>query len=277
MIFKANSLKGLLINLGIMIVIVLLMVLFFFYVYLPTTTNHGETITVPNLNGIHIDEIDEFLTKRDLRYEVTTDSGFNADSPPLTILKQFPKPGSKVKEKRKIYITLNAEFPPLIKMPDLVNRSLKNALVTLESYGLKDGSKTYKPSSFHNLILGMEMDGEKITEEDSVFKGSTIDLIIGTSGGSRKLETPELLGLPYDEAEFIAIAQQLNILPISIDEEDFDVSLLESTDTASNIQGFIIKQIPAPLETIYSGQTIDVWLSTDSTLLLPDTAIVNEN
>ena len=60
MIFKANSLKGLLINLGIMIVIVLLMVLFFFYVYLPTTTNHGETITVPNLNGIHIDEIDEF-------------------------------------------------------------------------------------------------------------------------------------------------------------------------------------------------------------------------
>jgi len=274
MFFKANSLKGLLINLSIMITLVVIMILFFFYVYLPGTTNHGETITVPNLNGVHIDEIDEFLTKRDLNYEVTTDSGFNAEQAPLTILKQYPKPGSKVKEKRKIYITLNAAFPPLIKMPDLVNSSLKNALVVLESYGLKDGKKTYKSSTFHNLILGMEINGEKISKEDSVFKGSTIDLIVGTSGGSRKMETPEIIGLEYGEALFIAKGMQLNVLPVLVDDEEFDNTLLEEDSLPP---GIIIKQIPSPFETIYSGQSIDIWLSTsDSLVSLKDSLNIQE-
>jgi len=274
MIFKANSLKGLLINVVIMIIILIMLILLFFYAYLPSSTNHGETITVPNLKGIHINEIDEFLTKRDLRVEVSEDSGFNADKPALTILKQYPKPNSKVKEKRKIYITLNAQHPPLIKMPDLVNTSLKNALVVLESYGLKDGKKTYKSSTFHNLILGMEMNGEEITEEDSVYKGSTIDLIVGTSGGSRRMETPEIIGFEYGEALFIVKGMQLNIESVFVDDESFENELLKEDSIPA---GIIIKQIPPPFETIYSGQSVDIWLSTtDTTQNARDSTHLNE-
>ena len=34
--------------------------LVFFYIYLPATTNHGESITVPDLEGIPVDELQDF-------------------------------------------------------------------------------------------------------------------------------------------------------------------------------------------------------------------------
>ena len=119
--FKPNSIKDVLIHLGIVLTLGVTILVVFFYMYLPSVTNHGETITVPDLEGIHIDEIDEFLTKRNLRYEVFTDSGYTDEYEPLTILKQYPNPGSKVKESRKVFLTLNALNPPKVKMPDLVD------------------------------------------------------------------------------------------------------------------------------------------------------------
>ncbi len=85
---KANSLKDLLIHLGIIIGIGAVLVLGFFYIYLPVKTNHGESITVPDLYGVQFEELDEYLTDRDLRYEITPDSGYSADFPPFTVLNQ---------------------------------------------------------------------------------------------------------------------------------------------------------------------------------------------
>ena len=93
--------------------------IFYFYIYLPNSTNHGETITVPDLEGMDLGKIDEFLSGHDLRYEVS-DSSYSDEFPPLTVLQQFPKPGSKVKENRKVYITINRVTPPTVPMPDLV-------------------------------------------------------------------------------------------------------------------------------------------------------------
>ena len=99
--FQANSFWDVIKHLLILMVLVLASVLFFFYVYLPTTTNHGESITVPNLEGISVEDLNEFLLKRDLRFEIS-DSSYSYEYPPLTVLRQFPKPGAKVKEDRKI-------------------------------------------------------------------------------------------------------------------------------------------------------------------------------
>ena len=47
----------------IITIITLLMIFFFFYIYLPVTTNHGETVTVPDLKGIALEDLDNFLLK----------------------------------------------------------------------------------------------------------------------------------------------------------------------------------------------------------------------
>ena len=46
-----KELKYILKNLGIMIVLTGSIIFFIFYIYFPLKTNHGDTITVPNLVG----------------------------------------------------------------------------------------------------------------------------------------------------------------------------------------------------------------------------------
>ena len=91
-------------NLMIMIGGVSSIIFFIFYIYFPIKTNHGDTITVPNLVGMELNEIDEFLSDRDLRYEILEDSSYSSEYPPYTILQQNPSENEKVKENRKIYL-----------------------------------------------------------------------------------------------------------------------------------------------------------------------------
>ena len=118
-----KELKFILKNLGIMGVVVGSIVFFMFYIYFPFKTNHGDTITVPNLVGMSLEEIDDFLSDRDLRFEILEDSSYNSKYPPFTILQQNPSENEKVKENRKIYLTLNSSIPPKIRMPNIINGS----------------------------------------------------------------------------------------------------------------------------------------------------------
>ena len=152
-LFQATSWLDLIKHLCFILVIGIILVLFFFYVYLPVSTNHGETLTVPDVRGVVIDDLDEFLNERNLRFEVTQDSGFSPDYPPLAVLKQLPMPNAKVKENRKIYVTLNAESPPLVRMPKLIGGSVKNAQLVLKTYDLKLGEIIYRPNLAMNYVL----------------------------------------------------------------------------------------------------------------------------
>ena len=116
------------------IIFLVVIIVFLFYLYFPILTNHGETITVPDLKGLNYIEIDDFLSKRNLRYEIIKDSSYTTEYPPLSVIFQNPIYGEKVKEDRKIYLTLNSVKPPKIKMPKLINGSVKNAQLILNNF-----------------------------------------------------------------------------------------------------------------------------------------------
>ena len=63
-LFQATSWLDLIKHLCFILVIGIILVLFFFYVYLPVSTNHGETLTVPDVRGVVIDDLDEFLNEK---------------------------------------------------------------------------------------------------------------------------------------------------------------------------------------------------------------------
>ncbi len=65
--FQDSTLGSLLVTLSIVVGSTLLLAIAYFYIYLPAVTNHGETITVPNIQGMKIEEAKEFLTSHDLR------------------------------------------------------------------------------------------------------------------------------------------------------------------------------------------------------------------
>ena len=208
-ILKEKSWKALLVHIGIMLSIVIALIILFFFVYLPSSTKHGETITVPNLEGMSLTEMDEFLRKRNLNYEVS-DSNYTSSYPPLAILKHYPQAGSYVKENRKIYLTVNSYQPKSVNMPNLIDGSLKNAELVLESYGLKRGKITYKPDLAPNAVLEQMFEGKSIAPTTPVLRGSKIDLIVGDGLGQRTFSVPRFIGLPIDEADFSIKGSGLN-------------------------------------------------------------------
>ncbi len=243
-------------HIAIIFGIFLVLILVFFYIYLPAITNHGETITVPDLEGISMEELDDFLVKRKLRYEVS-DSSYSSDYPPLTVLSQFPDAGAKVKENRKIYLTINSFIPPTTKMPDLIDRSLRNAELELKSYELKRGKIIFKPSPFENAVLEQLFLGDSINPGTKIPKGSVIDLVVGDGYGRRQFILPGFLGMPLDEAL------------ISLKGMDLRLGSIVNEDGMENEAGFVYKQIPPEGSLVKVGEPIDLWVvPTDSLLNL---------
>ena len=51
----------------------------FLKVYLPFYTNHGDTVSVPDLSGMSYEEAEDLLESSSLHYEISPDSGFSAE------------------------------------------------------------------------------------------------------------------------------------------------------------------------------------------------------
>jgi len=266
-LIREKSLKSLLIHIALIVSSFILLSLIFFFVYLPSTTNHGEAITVPNLEGMPLEEMDDFLKKRHLNYEVS-DSGYSAQFEPLAILKQYPLQGEKVKEGRKIYLTVKAKEPQTVNMPNLIDGSLKNAELVLRSYGLHRGKITYRPDMGVNVILEQWVDGQKINAGDKVQKGSFIDLIVGDGLGQQVFAIPRFIGLPLDEANFSIRASGLNIgsVIIRVVDDEITQQIRDLTadleiDSISIIQsGFVFNQSPMVGEEVRLGEQVDLWV-----------------
>ena len=207
-----------------------------------------------------IGELQEFLEKRDLRYEVTADSSYSPTEKPLAVLRQVPAPNTKVKENRKIYVTLNAESPPKVRMPKVEDLSLKSALMTLKSYDLKFGKPKYVPDPFF-VVHEAQMNGRTVLEGEQIEKGSTIDLVIGNGFGNTVFQSPLLLGLDLEEAQTVILGSGLKVGKIT----DTQKSMAGFPETDTTIYrdvspGSIQNQLPKPGVILKIGDLVDLWV-----------------
>lgn len=275
--WKPNCIKDYLIHLGIILGTAFTVVVFVFYIWLPITTNHGESITVPDIQGLTLDELEDFLENRNLRFEVTPDSSYSPDFPPMAVLRQVPKPNTKVKENRKIYVTINAESPPLVRMPRVEDLSLKSAQMTLKSYDLKLGRVKYVPDVFFGVVHEARMDGRVVLEAEKVPKGSVINLIVGDGQGNTVFQSPMLLGLDQEEAEFVIIGSGLRVGKIRDTSKnmagfyEIDSVGSEVIEYRSISPGTVQQQYPRPEKILRIGDPIDLWV------YMPDSVSNNEN
>lgn len=152
---------------------------YLFFHWITYTTHHGEEITVPNLTKLSAEQAEEKLAALDLDYIILDTVDFRADYPKLTIVEQEPKAGAKVKEGRKIYIKINASKYTMVSLPDLIEKTYRQAVPTLEAVGLQEGEITYKPYLGKDMVLEMRMNGKKLKAGDKILKSSKIDLVLG--------------------------------------------------------------------------------------------------
>ena len=237
-------------------------------IWLRVYTHHGQAITVPDLTGLSQEEVKLILDSKNLRYEVT-DSIFYKELPRGTVARQNPEPGSKVKEMRRIYLTMNAVNPEKVTMPTVTGVSLRQARSTLESYGLTLGKISYRPDPFTNRVLEQRLNDTVVHPGSKVLKGSQIDLVLGKGLSAETTAVPDLVGLSLFNARNMLADRYLNINAVI-----YDNTVTNEEDTVS---AFIWRQRPPFHEgnTIHLGANVDVWLTVDSTKLpQPDTLTI---
>lgn len=195
----------------LLVLLVVVGLIFAFFSSLTWLTNHGKQTVVPKLEGKTMSEAVSILKSKGFR--IVIDSTYQSYSKPLEVLYQEPEVGANVKIGRTIFITVNRKTPPSIPMPNLVNTSFRNAILTMQSYRLVMGDTTYKPDVAAGAVLEQWVNGRKIAPGTMVPIGSRIDLVIG-EGLSDQLDVPNIIGMSWNEAKALLESNMLTINPI---------------------------------------------------------------
>lgn len=248
-------------NLGIAIVAMLLLFWIVFR-WLGCYTEHGETITVPDFTNVKISELDNFVGDKEVRYEII-DSIYDIKKPKGVVVRQEPEANMKVKRNRTIYLYVTAVMPPMVDMPKLKDRSLRQAQAMLETYGLKlKQPVTFKADQCVNCVLDQKFQGKTIEPGTPVEKGSVIELVVGKGLGDESVAVPYLIGMTYEQAKEKLAEASLNPGAMKF----------ESKDT---LKSRVYRQYPrfSREDKVNVGSSVDLFFTTDPEKIpmVPDT------
>ncbi|OSY87835.1 serine/threonine protein kinase [Tenacibaculum holothuriorum] len=183
-LFQFLKSKTFFIQLAIAVVATLLFV-FLLKWWLGITTNHSQKIEVPNLHKMSLADVEKKLEELNLDFIVIDSASYNPNYPKKSVIEQNPEVGDFVKERRKIYLTLNPSKYRDVAIPDLNGRTQRQATTHLRSIGFKVGDKvTYVPDIGKNVVRGLKFNGERIQPGQKLPKQSTINLILGDGNGN---------------------------------------------------------------------------------------------
>ena len=142
-------------------------------------THHGESIRVPNIEGMRIAKAREMMEECGLEI-VVTDSGYNKRLPADCVLSQNPGAGLTVKSGHTIYVTINSSNSPSVAIPDVVdNSSYREAEAKLISLGFKVLPPQYVTGE-KDWVYGVLCNGRRVTAGERVSIEQPLTLQIGS-------------------------------------------------------------------------------------------------
>lgn len=146
-------------------------------------TRHNETVQVPDLKGLQVQDARPLVSSASLKCEIV-DSLYHKDGIPGAILEQIPAGGSKVKEGRTIYLTIQNLAVPMVAVPDLEDASLRQSNTLLSTLGFTDITVVYIPSEYQDLVYAVEYKGVKLKAGQKIPQGSPLTLKVGDGNKS---------------------------------------------------------------------------------------------
>ena len=170
--------RAFLIQLGLALVVCAMLV-FALLQWLKATTHHGDFVEVPDLARLSVTEMREVLDAADLRYEVVDSANYNPDYPRFSIIEQNPPAGNKVKQNRKIYVTVNPSGYKKVTVPDIIQVTRRNATSMLRAVGLEVDEVTYIDELGKDMVYRIRYQGKYINPGDKLPKTSKIELVCG--------------------------------------------------------------------------------------------------
>ena len=259
--------KNFYIHLGISLilsVVLLLIVIGSLKIY----TRHGDAFVVPDLEGQLHDQLYENEASHVFNFLVT-DSVYDNSLIPGSVIKQNPSAGSKAKEGRTIYLTVVSYAPKMSIMPELKDLTVRQAVTTLKTNGLKVRRLLFTPHFAGNSVLGQYFNEDTLLAGTEILEGSEIDLLAGL-GENQIARVPVVVGLTRDEAR--------GTLQIA----SFNAGAEHYLDKADPIHSRVYRQYPPWNVEMLPGDSVTLYFRSDLTFdfdsflssTIPDTAVV---
>ena len=147
--------------------------------FLRISTKHGDFVVVPDLSGRTIIEFQEELSELNLKYVISDSGNYNPVFKVNSVLGQLPMANTKVKDGRKIYLTLNASDFEMIKIPKITKITVRQARKTIESLGFIFGEIEYVDDIARDEVISISHEGNELNKGDLLKKTSIIDFKLG--------------------------------------------------------------------------------------------------
>lgn len=170
--------KVFLINVGLALVVLVFLSLLVLQ-WLKSSTNHGNFINVPDLSRMSVMDMRKVIEEAHLHYEVLDSANFNPEYPRFSIIEQNPPAGNRVKENRKIYVTVNPSGYKKVTIPQIIQVTQRNATSMLRAVGLDVERVTYIDQLGKDMVYYIKHKGKAIKPGDKLPKTSKIELVCG--------------------------------------------------------------------------------------------------
>lgn len=213
-------------------------------------TSPNDKIKVPDFRSLKISDIESFASKEGVDYMII-DSIFDPKGQKGIVIGQDPMPGTMAKSGRTIYLTVTSQRPLMVKLPNLLNVSLKQAVSSLETYGLKAGRIHFIDGL--PVVLRMLYNKADVKAGTMLEKGSIVELYVGKGLINDGL-IPNLQGMTRDEAISYLESKGLRVGAIS-----FEGNFPTADDS---LAATVYRQSPAPGDSteLKTGSFIDIFL-----------------
>lgn len=183
---KGRGILFILLNIVAMAVIATVLVILTFR-WIESYTLHGQYVTVPDVSGMFEEEAGQALAAAGLKYEVS-DYKYDKMLVEGGVIEQKPKPGSYVKDGRKIYLTLNSGKEPMRAVPDVAdNSSLRAAQSKLQAAGFKLAPTVYIDGDLE-WVYEIRYQGKKIDAGTEIPEGSVLAIVAGNGTPVENIE-----------------------------------------------------------------------------------------
>ncbi|MCL2596908.1 MAG: PASTA domain-containing protein [Paludibacter sp.] len=219
-------------------------------------TRHNTVESVPEVRGMSAEEAINTLKDNHLYAEII-DSVFVKNRPLGFVLEQTPLPGSKIKPNRPVYIVINSMQVRKIPLPDILETSYRQATASLQAVGMSVQRIEYIDSEYKNLVLSIKYNGNEIRPGTRIPDGSAVVLVVGRGLSDVQSGIPSLKGMTIEQATDVLIAAGFVLGSSEIDPH-------AQGETADFI---IYRQRPSAGRNFPKGSHVDIWLTSDRTLL----------
>jgi len=206
----------------------------------------SEEIILPDLSGKDKNSAIKILEELDL-IPVLEGPKYVAKVPKDKIFLQKPRPGTKVKTQRNVYLFYSGG-EPVLKIPNVTGKTLRDAKLTLERAGLVIRNILEVPSELppNSVIEQVHVKSLRTNLKDS------IDLKISFGPQIGKIRVPGIIGESLSQAEKI------------LKKYSLELGKINYVPSSSLLPNTVVDQYPSRDKLVSLGDSVDVFISRES-------------